>query len=216
MKKTVLTATTITALMMTPNAPVIAQELLTGTVRLACQAVLCLSSSERPSECSPSLSHYFSLKGKTSAKTARKRTNFLALCPKAGIASVADDDDDAGDTPVATSKISSRREARMLTCADAYTIPEYAHWMNPPNITGHAVPDGWVIRRYGEITSVAQGGWANLPIYDGGNLLGYGYALETRQVYFYSDTGTVTREDPWSTSKTGQCDIGNPEVYEAP
>lgn len=37
-------------------------ELLTGEARLACEAVLCLSSSERPSECNPALSHYFGIK----------------------------------------------------------------------------------------------------------------------------------------------------------
>jgi hypothetical protein len=36
--------------------------LLTGTPRLACEATLCLSSSLRPGECSPSLEHYFGIK----------------------------------------------------------------------------------------------------------------------------------------------------------
>lgn len=38
--------------------------LFTGDVRLACEAVLCLSSGTRPSECAPSLKRYFSISQK--------------------------------------------------------------------------------------------------------------------------------------------------------
>ena len=38
--------------------------LFTGDVRLACEAVLCLSSGTRPSECAPSLKRYFSISHK--------------------------------------------------------------------------------------------------------------------------------------------------------
>lgn len=36
-------------------------------IRLACEAVLCLSSGDRPSECAPSIKRYFSIKHKSSA-----------------------------------------------------------------------------------------------------------------------------------------------------
>src|SRR3546814_2869811 len=36
--------------------------LLSGKTRLACEAILCLSSSLQPGECAPSLSHYFDIK----------------------------------------------------------------------------------------------------------------------------------------------------------
>ncbi|RZA23023.1 MAG: conjugal transfer protein TrbM, partial [Proteobacteria bacterium] len=39
-----------------------AQEVLTGDTRLACEAVLCLASGQRPNECSPSLQRYFSIR----------------------------------------------------------------------------------------------------------------------------------------------------------
>ena len=55
--------------------------ILTGDTRLACEALLCLSSSERPSECNPALNRYFGIKKKTSAKTAAARRAFLSLCP---------------------------------------------------------------------------------------------------------------------------------------
>lgn len=61
-------------------------ELLTGEARLACEAVLCLSSSERPSECNPALSHYFGIKRYRKGaldwgKTVNARKAFLGLCP---------------------------------------------------------------------------------------------------------------------------------------
>jgi hypothetical protein len=58
-----------------------AQEELTGDVRLACEAVLCLSSGSRPNECSPSLSRYFGISRRKLQDTIRARGNFLKLCP---------------------------------------------------------------------------------------------------------------------------------------
>jgi len=63
-------------------------ELLTGIPRLACEATLCLSSSLRPGECSPSLDHYGSLKqvndrGLDWSATVAARRSFLPECPAA-------------------------------------------------------------------------------------------------------------------------------------
>lgn len=60
-----------------------ANEVLTGDTRMACEAVLCLSSGMRPSECSPSLSRYFSINKKKWSQTLQARRNFLNLCPSA-------------------------------------------------------------------------------------------------------------------------------------
>lgn len=57
--------------------------LFTGDVRLACEAVLCLSSGTRPSECAPSLKRYFSISHKKLSDTLKARRNFLNLCPAA-------------------------------------------------------------------------------------------------------------------------------------
>ena len=46
------------------NSAVYGADELTGDTKLACEAILCLSSSERPSECSASLSKYFSIRAK--------------------------------------------------------------------------------------------------------------------------------------------------------
>lgn len=64
-------------------------DIFTGDKRLACEAVLCLSSPQRPSECSSALNRFFGIKkfkkGKFSAsRTKSARTQFLQLCPDAG------------------------------------------------------------------------------------------------------------------------------------
>jgi hypothetical protein len=58
-----------------------AQSVLTGDTRLACEAILCLSSGTRPSECAPSLSRYFSISSRKLKDTLKGRLNFLNLCP---------------------------------------------------------------------------------------------------------------------------------------
>ena len=49
---------------------------------MACQALLCLAAvGTRPSECLPSITHYFSIKLSRPWRTLRARLNFLRLCP---------------------------------------------------------------------------------------------------------------------------------------
>lgn len=56
-------------------------DVLTGDTKLACEAILCLSSSTRPDECSPSIKRYFSISHKHWSDTVKARGNFLKLCP---------------------------------------------------------------------------------------------------------------------------------------
>lgn len=58
------------------------QDLLQGDTKLACEAILCLSTGQRPNECSPSIQRYFSIRHKKSWDTINARRNFLQLCPK--------------------------------------------------------------------------------------------------------------------------------------
>ncbi|MDB5889464.1 MAG: TrbM family protein [Polaromonas sp.] len=60
-----------------------AQEMLTGDTRLACEAILCLSTGTQPGECTPSLQRYFSISHRKLSDTIRGRINFLNLCPAA-------------------------------------------------------------------------------------------------------------------------------------
>ena len=87
MKKTMKKLSIVAALFAASNAfaqdiqPRGADDLLTGDTRLACEAILCLSSSSRPSECAASLKKYYSLRAKKWHQTVTKRKNFLKLCP---------------------------------------------------------------------------------------------------------------------------------------
>ena len=58
-------------------------ELLTGDTRLACEAILCLSTGERPSECQPAIRRYFSIVRRTLGKTLGARRRFLNPGPPA-------------------------------------------------------------------------------------------------------------------------------------
>jgi hypothetical protein len=56
---------------------------LTGSTKLACEAILCLSTGSPPGECSPSLKRYFSIDLKKFKDTIKERGKFLNLCPSA-------------------------------------------------------------------------------------------------------------------------------------
>jgi hypothetical protein len=81
MKKLLLVPAMLSALAISVSAD--AQDILTGDARLACEAILCLSSGTRPGECSPSLTRYFSIHLSTLSDTIKARANFLSLCPAA-------------------------------------------------------------------------------------------------------------------------------------
>ena len=61
-----------------------ADQELTGDTKLACEAILCLSSGTRPGECGPSLSRYFGISHKKWKDTVKSRRNFLNQCPTVG------------------------------------------------------------------------------------------------------------------------------------
>jgi len=64
--------------------PAWAQQTFEGEKKQACEAVMCLSSGERPEECQPSLKKYFSIKAKKPWKTLKMRKEFLKKCPSGG------------------------------------------------------------------------------------------------------------------------------------
>lgn len=69
-------------------------DLLTGDKKLACEALLCLSSGVRPGQCDPALSHFYGIKKKKLSDTLDARHDFLKLCPSSNqtkeMASLAD------------------------------------------------------------------------------------------------------------------------------
>ena len=54
---------------------------LTGDTKLACEAVLCLSTTSRPSECKSAIKRYFSIKMRKPHKTIQARLNFFKIVP---------------------------------------------------------------------------------------------------------------------------------------
>lgn len=93
------------------------QNLLTGDTRLACEAILCLSSGVRPGECSPSLRRYFSIHHKKIGDTIRARLNFLQLCPASS--------DTANNMPNLVNAIANgagRCDAAYLNQANRYRV----------------------------------------------------------------------------------------------
>lgn len=81
MKKIVMQTLGAAMLAASASGAAMAEELFTGDRRLACEAVLCLSSSQRPGECSPSLDRYFGINHKKLSDTLDARRSFLNMCP---------------------------------------------------------------------------------------------------------------------------------------
>lgn len=81
MKKKLLSSIVVAVAAISSAGTASAQDVLTGDTRLACEAILCLASGTRPSECTPSLRKYFSITARKMSDTIRKRKNFLNLCP---------------------------------------------------------------------------------------------------------------------------------------
>ncbi|MDO1509491.1 MULTISPECIES: TrbM/KikA/MpfK family conjugal transfer protein [unclassified Neisseria] len=63
------------------SLPAQAGDVLTGDTKLACEAILCLSTGDRPHECAASIKRYFDIRHKKFHKTLEARRNFLNLCP---------------------------------------------------------------------------------------------------------------------------------------
>ena len=91
LKKLLIASATTLALSSTAYA----SDVLTGDARLACEAILCLSSSVQPAECAPSLKRYFDIrvyrKGVFNwSRTINARKAFLAICPASNSIDTAD------------------------------------------------------------------------------------------------------------------------------
>lgn len=108
-----------------------AQEVLTGDTRLACEAVLCLASGTRPSECAPSLNRYFSITARKFSDTLKKRRNFLNLCPV------------SNQTPEMSSLISAQVNGAGRCDAQALnsTLIMYRGWDTGETYISNRMPD---------------------------------------------------------------------------
>ena len=114
-------------------------EYLTGDRRLACEAILCMSSGHRPSECTPSLRRYFSIRHRKAYKTRNARRNFLKLCPasneNAAMVSLVNVIVNAGENCTAEALNKSTRFTGRIVRArrvyeDSY-FPRYEYYYEP-------------------------------------------------------------------------------------
>mgnify|MGYP000476136989 CR=1 FL=1 len=80
-KKRLATALMLSSFTTLAFASDFANDILQGDERLACEAILCLSSNTRPNECAPSIRRYFSIKHRKMRHTLRARRDFLNMCP---------------------------------------------------------------------------------------------------------------------------------------
>ena len=80
----------IASLLLFIGSNAFADDVLTGDTKLACEAILCLSSGTRPAECGPSLARYFAIHFKKPWKTIDARKAFLNLCPIQNDANIED------------------------------------------------------------------------------------------------------------------------------
>lgn len=101
--------------------PAQASPLFEGDQKLACEAILCLSSGSRPNECTPSLQRYFSIRHKKPGKTIEARHDFLRQCPSAQQddrmrALVAAMANAAGSCQAETLNLTLRHEKEVTVC----------------------------------------------------------------------------------------------------
>jgi hypothetical protein len=76
-RKVIISAVLLSSIPFSANA----QAELTGDTRSACEAILCLASPTRPTECAAAIARYFSISLKRFSQTVRARRSFLQLCP---------------------------------------------------------------------------------------------------------------------------------------
>lgn len=179
------------ALAQTPNMDV---DLLTGDTRLACEALLCLSSGKRPDECDPALSRYFGINKKKLSDTLDARRDFLKQCP------ASNDSKEMSDLVQAISNGAGRCDAKYLNSTLAVSTghggdygsgPTYISNQMPSYCTlyvGNAYTDlGDTLPRY--VGTPEKGGyWVEAKDYDS-ELAKYEQALADRQAQQESSSG---------------------------
>jgi hypothetical protein len=131
MTKTFIAMATALVALVAMARPATAQGVLTGDTRLACEAILCLSSGTRPGECSPALSRYFGIEKKKFSDTIKARLNFLNLCP------VASQTPEMSALVSAISRGAGRCDAQSLNS----TLRMWWGWDDPRTYTSNSMPD---------------------------------------------------------------------------
>ena len=134
-----------------------AQGLLSGDQKDACEAILCLSSGQRPDQCEPPIRRYFSIQHRRISDTLQARKDFLDLCPKGGDPQmntlVKGIVEGAGACDALTLNTTLRRYSTVRYSTDTYILnkmPDYciAYYTHPYTNLAATLPmyagDHWV------------------------------------------------------------------------
>lgn len=214
-----------------------AQAILSGDARTACEAILCLAASQRPHECTPSITRLMSLK-------PWKRPGFLRKCPQSGAVDVDRllDVDALGNgvisIPTSAGRFGGGRqvmEVRAVSCHEAAAPGSLRSRAMPnqpalsPTADGLAIMPGWVVMAPGstEVLAVAHSGYANRAVWmelEGARFqVGYGAGYVGRLLELDAG-GNVTSTSDWvwgtSTDELGrpsswaeQCSVGVDDLF---
>lgn len=155
MRKSFVATAAVVAALVAPERSASAQDVLTGDTRLACEAILCLSSGTRPGECSPSLSRYFGIQKRKFSDTIKARLNFLNLCPV------------SSQTPAMSALVSaiSRGAGRCDAQSLNNTLRVWSGWDDGRTHTSDSLPNYCAVYTSHAYTDFASSG--TLPRYVG-------------------------------------------------
>ena len=159
----------VSVLVVVNAVPSLAQETFTGEKKLACEAVLCLSSGNKPHECLPSLKKYLSIQApkKKPWELPKLRKDFLRLCPSGGY----EGKDEHLEALVMGAEVCELPNllAAINTNHPPYTtaIPEQCQTLiNNPYTTEYALP---IRAEHCDTNHLGDLGPAPIPLYDYSN-----------------------------------------------
>lgn len=192
--------------------------ILEGDARSACEAILCLSTGQRPDECRPPIEKLMKMK-------PWKRPGFLRKCPASNQVNVAallgfGEPDPIGNHLTEIDTGAARAgggrqvlQARAVSCSEAVgrmdQDPVIAQQLRsqarPATTAGLETPDGWLLKPSADLNhveGVSYRGFANRAVHipmAGGVLyhIGFGIAYEAR-LREYDGSGKLTLEGKWT------------------
>lgn len=184
------------ALLIASGMPGMAQSTLAGDARTACEAILCLATSQQPHECTPSIKKLMSMK-------AWKRPSFLKKCPSVSDQHVQNayqatllQPEEASVKIGASKKVDQvvYIDIQSLTCAAAAIRPEWGSRFDAPTPEQLAIPDGYTAW---DGNLLAMSGYSNFrQMRYGYEFHAYAYRERIRKVSL--STGKDVEVGPWS------------------
>lgn len=189
---------------------------LTGEKKLACEAILCLSSGVRPSECNPSLNYFFGIRRDKPSDTRDARKDFLKKCPDsdaAGMPSLINVLVDYNCSACTVEKLNARSvEVRILTRTRNHRFSFGSNKYLTVRVVDPELP-AFCLKYYAAIAGheyTAYSQYSPQPVYVGYNL-GPRYEDDEGKEYYviYAESssaqrqiaGTISETNHWEWSK---------------